>query len=381
MQRTTTSRHLGSIDLDARFHLLHEGVSGVFGFDHVFEGEELAGNDRQEGFGTFAQEVASVCDDQQSSRELVGGGDESINGIDVKKVSRLVHDQEVGAHVSELGKDDARPLRIREVLHTSGLNAVLDRGFGQVLTQGSTFRVGKLFHHELHGSHVHFQLCGRVLTKIGENKVGVSVHIASRSLDLFSEQLEECRFAGTVRAHDTNTGLCGNFEVDRIVEDKREALVSIVAETDILQLQQCGGTRFLVFAFAFNCRKCCGLGESEFACHLDLALGKLVLPLFQVGYAFAGHGGRVRFGVQFEKAFSVDVLFLVFLQLAFFKFTEPTRVVLDLVIFQKEDRGCDIAEEVSVVCNEEKGLGVATQFVLQPQHGRKVEMVGGLVQK
>ena len=375
---STTVLDNGGLGIDGTT-LLHgrdERIGGTLGGAHVIELLEGTGDNGQEVLGAPLQEITIVSNSDQTTRELVGGGDKGIDGVKIQEIGRFVHDEEMRGVEGKLGEDDARTLRVGQVL---------DGSVGDGLTNGGPLKMGLQVTlvglregsaHELDGGHVHLQLLGRVLTEVGELVVRVDGDLTLGGGELLGDELQEGGLTSTIGTHDTNTSTELDVVGDGLVEDVGEVL-RVVGETDVLDLDE-GDILLVNTGGALEGR---GGLEGELVLHQLATLGTGTLPL-TVSLP-PGVGGRVGIDVAVPLHVLLDHLLVVsvILDLALLELLEAAVVVLQLLVLDQHDRGDDVLQKSTIVSNSQERTLVTTKTVLKPQNGRHIQMVSGLVEQ
>jgi len=364
------------IDLTSALESSDERVGGTLGILDVVELQESSWNDRHEGLGGLLQEISVVSHDYESSLELVGGLNEGIDGIDIQEIGRLIHDQQMRRDEGQGGEDDARTLRERQVLHSGISNRVSDGGLGQMTTQHTDVGLRELPGHEFHGGLLQVEFLGRVLSEIGSHERRVTDDRSGSSFQLSGNELEEGGFTSSVRTNDTNTGGNGNFIVDRGIENERQ-FVRLVGETNVVDLDQRAGSCVLTLRDGKSRRG----RKGELSLQQDTALVTLFEPLLVLQLDLVLRVVTVDVTVNSHELLNLLDTFFVVLLLLDFEVLERASIILKLEILDQHDGGYDVLQQHSVVSNEEERSLVGTESVFEPQDGRKIEMVGRLIQE
>lgn len=64
-----------------------------------------------------------------------------------------------------------------------------------------------------------------------------------------------------------------------------------------------------------------------------------------------------------------------------FKCSVIAAIVRESLILKVNDVGDDVVDEITVVRNDKQRIGIGLQIIFQPQHSRKIQVVGRLIQQ
>mmetsp|Transcript_11553 Transcript_11553/g.22198 ORF Transcript_11553/g.22198 Transcript_11553/m.22198 type:complete len:699 (-) Transcript_11553:330-2426(-) len=374
---TGSTLDTGDLDLSTILKLVDERVSGTLTGLDVLKELELSRSDGEVDVTTGVEHVTRVGHQKHSTGVLIARGDQRVNSLEVEEVGRLVHNEKVRAVEGQFGEDDTSLLSAGETLHTSVVHLVLHTRLLQVVTKLTLLLdLRELLAHVLERSHAEIELLRRVLSEVGQlEALGSSDRTLGRS-EAASQQLQESRLTGTVRSHDTHASCRSNGTVSLLAED--EDIGSRVLELDVLHRDQ---RNFVSRSLGFNSREGSWIREREHVALGELASRVTLAPVAVHRNAATDRRGRIGVAVTRNELFTLRVHLLVLQSLLLLEGREVHFVRDKLKILDEQNSVTHVLEEVTVVGHEHERAGVRAETVLEPKHGREVEVVRRVVQQ
>eukprot|EP00760_Papus_ankaliazontas_P001082 PhM_4_TR10382/c1_g1_i1/m.31135 len=323
-----------------------------------------------------------VGDDDHTALEVVDGVDERVDGLHIQVVRGLVEHQEMGFLSADECHRHTRLLTAGERLDLLVVRDALEAERAKALAGLVLVDEPTPLHHELDAGELERHLVDKVLVVAADAGVACKRGHALRGLERAVHQVEQRRLADTVRADETDAGVTPHSDAHVLVERRAAGVV----ERDVVELDEALGVAerrrvlegerdcVLLPLLEHNVVEVAALLASAVLEDLvDLLLAHVLVALVGADFlALLLELVVVLAALGTERREEVVV---------------AAGVVLQETVVDVHHVGADRVEELHVVANHHKGLGLAHvrvvhlgEVVLQPRDGVKVQVVRGLIE-
>mmetsp|Transcript_22046 Transcript_22046/g.54518 ORF Transcript_22046/g.54518 Transcript_22046/m.54518 type:complete len:301 (+) Transcript_22046:362-1264(+) len=297
----------------------------------------------------------------------------SVDRLDIQMVRRLIKKQEVGLLPRNNGKRHATLLSTGQGANRSKHHVIAQPKFAQMPAQlGDCGRREEHLHVFQRSSPQH-ELIDMVLREIPDSNFARLLHLAFESNVLRGNQLNDCRLACPIGSNESNTSVCVNRKVQILEDDSRWSrsvlvlalpMLLSVSKSDVAQLNSSmcarkragvreGEGKFFFFSWKNHFRL------FHFLDHLETTLSHLCS--FRVVTEAVDKLLQMRnSGIV---AFCTPRHVLQFLGPCLLKIVEVSSVRMKQFVFDVNDIGAHIVQEIAVVRNHDKCMRPLGQII------------------